>query len=564
MRILSTIKVSLRALRRNALRSVLTALGIIIGVAAVIAMVSIGNGAKAQVESAIASLGQNIISIFPGNATSGGVRGGFGSASTLTIEDALAIRGQISGVVNLSPEMRDRTQILANGLNWNSQILGEDVSYLDIRLWAVIEGAMFTEADVRSAAKVCVIGRTVADQLFQGMDPVGQTLRIRNIPFKVVGLLARKGFNYFGQDQDDAVIVPYTSHLKRIARRPFLNSIIVQAESPDQMTRIQQDITDLLLQRRNGREQDFVVRNQAELAEAATATTKTMTVLLGAIAGVSLVVGGIGIMNIMLVSVTERTPRDWHSLGGRGARPRCAPAVSHRGDHPEPHGRRVGNHARSRQFETNFPAEQLAGAGFDQRDCRRIRIQRGHRRILRLLSRAQSRPARSHRSAALRVIIGAALRPDSGKHKSRRRGDWHQPRSADFRREIPSAWPQPSWLHAMLVGTKSAKSRPNHNSTMKPTTKTLSLVLAASVAGGAIFALGNAQATAGINGEVLFAIVVSISVLLFAAYDYSRRIESLRARAPLFRPCLPSGTARRSTAYGVGRVRRSAIVERVA
>ena len=307
MRILSTIKVSLRALRRNALRSVLTALGIIIGVAAVIAMVSIGNGAKAQVESAIASLGQNIISIFPGNATSGGVRGGFGSASTLTIEDALAIRGQISGVVNLSPEMRDRTQILANGLNWNSQILGEDVSYLDIRLWAVIEGAMFTEADVRSAAKVCVIGRTVADQLFQGMDPVGQTLRIRNIPFKVVGLLARKGFNYFGQDQDDAVIVPYTSHLKRIARRPFLNSIIVQAESPDQMTRIQQDITDLLLQRRNGREQDFVVRNQAELAEAATATTKTMTVLLGAIAGVSLVVGGIGIMNIMLVSVTERT-----------------------------------------------------------------------------------------------------------------------------------------------------------------------------------------------------------------------------------------------------------------
>ena len=307
MRILSTIKVSLRALRRNALRSVLTALGIIIGVAAVIAMVSIGNGAKAQVESSIASLGQNIISIFPGNATSGGVRGGFGSASSLTVEDALAIRGQISGVVNLSPEMRDRTQILANGLNWNSQILGEDVSYLDIRLWSVVEGTMFTEADVRSAAKVCVIGRTVADQLFQGMDPVGQTLRIRNIPFKVVGLLASKGFNYFGQDQDDAVIVPYTSHLKRIARRPFLNSIIVQAESPDQMTRIQQDITDLLLQRRNGREQDFAVRNQAELAEAATATTKTMTVLLGAIAGVSLVVGGIGIMNIMLVSVTERT-----------------------------------------------------------------------------------------------------------------------------------------------------------------------------------------------------------------------------------------------------------------
>ncbi len=307
MRILSTIKVSLRALRRNALRSVLTALGIIIGVAAVIAMVSIGNGAKAQVESSIASLGQNIVSVFPGNFTNGGVRGGFGTASTLTVEDASAIRNEVTGVVNLSPEMRDRAQILANGLNWNTQISGEDVSYLDIRIWSVVEGAMFSEADVRSAAKVCVIGKTVADQLFQGMDPLGQTLRIRNIPFKVVGLLANKGFNYFGQDQDDTVIIPYTSHLKRLARRPFLNSIVVQAASPEQMARIQQDITDLLLQRRNGREQDFTVRNQLELAEAATATTKTMTVLLGAIAGVSLVVGGIGIMNIMLVSVTERT-----------------------------------------------------------------------------------------------------------------------------------------------------------------------------------------------------------------------------------------------------------------
>ena len=307
MRILSTIIVALRALRRNAMRSVLTALGIIIGVAAVIAMVSIGNGAKAQVESSIASLGQNIISIFPGNFTTGGVRGGFGTASTLTVEDALAIRHEVAGVVNLSPEMQDRAQILANGLNWNSRIQGEDISFLDIRIWSITEGTMFTEADVRSATKVCVIGTTVADQLFQGLDPVGQTLRIRNIPFKVVGLLASKGFNYFGQDQDDTVIIPYTSHLKRLARRPFLNSIVIQASAPEQMARVQQDITDLLLQRRNGREQDFTVRNQQELAEAATASSKTMTSLLAAIAGVSLIVGGIGIMNIMLVSVTERT-----------------------------------------------------------------------------------------------------------------------------------------------------------------------------------------------------------------------------------------------------------------
>jgi putative ABC transport system permease protein len=307
MRFINVIKVALRALRRNILRSVLTALGIIIGIAAVIAVVSIGNGAKSQVEAQIASLGQNIISVFPGNFTAGGVRGGFGSASTLTVEDADAIMREVAGVAAVSPEMRDRSQILANGLNWNSQIVGEDITYLDIRLWRIAEGEMFSEFDVRSATKVCVIGKTVANQLFPEADPVGQNLRIRNIPFKVVGVLSPKGFNYFGQDQDDIVIIPYTSHLRRIARRPNLNSILVQAQSPELMSRIQQDVTDLLQQRRNGREPDFTVRNQQELAEAATATTKTMTFLLTVVAIISLVVGGIGIMNIMLVSVTERT-----------------------------------------------------------------------------------------------------------------------------------------------------------------------------------------------------------------------------------------------------------------
>ncbi|MCX6948460.1 MAG: ABC transporter permease, partial [Opitutae bacterium] len=298
---------ALRALRRSAMRSILTALGIIIGVAAVIAMVSIGNGAKSQVEASIASLGQNIISVFPGSATTGGMHGGWGSASSLTVDEALTIRREISGIVAVSPEMRDRQQVLANGLNWNSSVNGEDVTYLDIRLWSIAEGEMFTEGDVNSAAKVCVIGQTVVAKLFPDGNPVGRSLRIRNLPFKIVGVLKAKGFNYFGSDQDDVVIIPYTSHIKRIARRPNLNSIIIQAESPDQMTRIQQDVTDLLQQRRNGRDPDFTVRNQQELAEAATATTKTMTVLLGAIAGVSLIVGGIGIMNIMLVSVTERT-----------------------------------------------------------------------------------------------------------------------------------------------------------------------------------------------------------------------------------------------------------------
>jgi putative ABC transport system permease protein len=307
MRFANIIKVALRALRRSAMRSILTALGIIIGVAAVIAMVSIGNGAKSQVEASIAGLGQNLINIFPGSMTTGGMRGGWGSASSLTVEDALAIQREVAGVTALTPEMRDRSQVLANGLNWNTQVLGEDISYLDIRLWSLADGEMFTEADVRSGNKVCVIGKTVANQLFADSDPIGQNIRVRNIPFKIVGVLRAKGFNYFGQDQDDVMVIPYTSFLKRLARRPNLNSILVQAASPEQMERVQQDITDLLQQRRQGRDPDFTVRNQQEIAEAATATTKTMTVLLGAIAGVSLIVGGIGIMNIMLVSVTERT-----------------------------------------------------------------------------------------------------------------------------------------------------------------------------------------------------------------------------------------------------------------
>ncbi|MBE36950.1 MAG: multidrug ABC transporter substrate-binding protein [Opitutaceae bacterium] len=307
MRISSTFVISLRALRRNIMRSALTALGIIIGVAAVIAMVSIGNGAKNQIESQIASLGQNVIIIFPGSRTSGGARSGWGSSSSLTPEDATALVNEVPGVVAASPEIRDRSQVLANGSNWNTQIQGESPEYLDIRLWELNDGTMFTERDVKGFSKVAVIGQTVANQLFINEDPVGQTLRIRNIPFKILGVLKPKGFNFFGQDQDDVVIIPYTSHLKRVARRQRLNSIIVQAISPEAIPQIQQGITDLLQQRRKGREPDFTVRNQIELAEAATATSKTMTSLLGAIAGVSLIVGGIGIMNIMLVSVTERT-----------------------------------------------------------------------------------------------------------------------------------------------------------------------------------------------------------------------------------------------------------------
>jgi putative ABC transport system permease protein len=306
-RLLATIRIALRALRRNKLRTALTMLGMIIGVAAVIAAIAIGNGAKSQVEAQIASLGQNVVSVFPGSVSSSGARGGWGSASTLIPEEARAIARETPGVVAVSCEVRDRQQVMANGMNWNTQVLGESPDYLGIRAWGLESGAMFTDPDVNSATKVAVIGKTIVEQIFSGVNPLGETLRIRNMPFKIVGILNPKGVNFFGQDQDDVVIIPYTSAMRRVSRRQYLSAILIQASEPDQMMRIQQDTTELLQQRRPGRDPDFTVRNQLELAQAATATSKTMTALLGAIAGVSLIIGGIGIMNIMLVSVTERT-----------------------------------------------------------------------------------------------------------------------------------------------------------------------------------------------------------------------------------------------------------------
>ncbi|MFT3870658.1 MAG: ABC transporter permease [Nibricoccus sp.] len=307
MRFLTTIIIAFRALRRNKLRTILAALGMIIGIGAVITMVSMGNGAKRQIETSIAGLGQNMITIFPGSLTSGGMRGGWGSASSLTVEDAEAIKREVVGAVGVSPEIRDRQQVMANGLNWNTQVLGESPDFPSIRAWKLAEGEFFTETDVRNSAKVCVIGKTVADQLFAGMDPIGQAIRARNIPLRVVGVLIAKGFNSNGADQDDLIVVPYTTSMKRISKRDRISNIIVQAPSPETMERVQRDIGDLLQQRRQGREPDYTIRNQLEIAELFTAQSKTMTSLLGGVALVSLIVGGIGIMNIMLVSVTERT-----------------------------------------------------------------------------------------------------------------------------------------------------------------------------------------------------------------------------------------------------------------
>ncbi|MFN2476730.1 MAG: ABC transporter permease [Chthoniobacterales bacterium] len=310
MRIGSTLKIAFRALRRNKLRSALTALGIIIGVAAVIAMVGIGNGAKAQVEAQIASLGQNVILVFSGSTTASGIRTGWGGAGTLKIEDAEAIRREVPGVSAVSEEVPSNMQIASGNQNWFTRVLGESSDYFDIRQWPLAAGAPFTPQDIRSANKVCVIGSTTATQIFGNDDPVGQTLRIKNVPFTVVGVLTSKGLSAQGSDQDDVVVMPFTSTMKRVAGGTALRNINVQVASPADLQPAQQQIVSLLRQRHNireGRDEDFTVRNQQEIADAATATTDVMTGLLFAIACVSLVVGGIGIMNIMLVSVTERT-----------------------------------------------------------------------------------------------------------------------------------------------------------------------------------------------------------------------------------------------------------------
>ena len=310
MRLASTFKIAFRALRRNKMRSVLTALGIIIGVGAVIAMVGIGNGAKSQVEAQIASLGENLILIFSGSTTSSGIRTGWGGAGTLKIEDAESIRREVPGVTAVSEEVMSTAQVTAGNQNWFTRILGESADYLDMRQWPLADGAFFTAQDVRSSNKICVIGKTTATQIYGNESPVGQVLRIKGVPFVVSGVLTSKGLSTQGPDQDDVVIMPYTSAMKRVLGGTTLRNINVQVADANELTAAQQQIISLLRQRHNigpGRDDDFTVRNQQEIAAAQTATTDVMTGLLGAIAGVSLVVGGIGIMNIMLVSVTERT-----------------------------------------------------------------------------------------------------------------------------------------------------------------------------------------------------------------------------------------------------------------
>ena len=311
MSLFMTLVVAVKALRRNAMRTALTALGMIIGVAAVIVMMALGSGARNAIEEQIQTAGANVITVNSGAGRGGFVRGGAGSSTTLVEEDAEAIAAEVPGVRYISPGVSTRTQIVAATGNWNTNIQGVGPEYQDIRAWPVQLGSFFSEQDVLRSNKVVVLGAITRDELFgPGVDPVGQLVRIENQPFRVIGVLTTKGQSTFGQDQDDVVLAPYTTVMKRLLGRDSLRDITISAEDDFDMGRMTASMEELLRFRHNippGGNDDFSVRTQEEIAGILTASTDTMTYLLASIAAVSLLVGGIGIMNIMLVSVTERT-----------------------------------------------------------------------------------------------------------------------------------------------------------------------------------------------------------------------------------------------------------------
>jgi len=304
------LKVATKSIMKARMRSLLTALGIIIGVAAVVVMVAIGDGAQQKVEQQIASLGSNLIIITPGTSTTGGVRGGAGSFNRFTFEDVEKIKNEATLVKGVSPIVFARGQIVGGAGNWYTMINGVSPDYLDIREWPLESGEFFTERDVTGRAKVCVIGADIVKNLFPNDDPVGQQVRIRNTPFRVIGVLKSKGQTSVGTSSDDIILAPSRTVLERLSGGRFIGSIQVSAISSKKSLEAQKELKSIMREAHKltqGEADDFTIRDQSDITEAATATSKVLTILLASVAGVSLIVGGIGIMNIMLVSVTERT-----------------------------------------------------------------------------------------------------------------------------------------------------------------------------------------------------------------------------------------------------------------
>ena len=303
-----TLTIAFRALFRNKLRTSLTALGIIIGVGSVVTMVAFGNGARAMIQKDISALGSNLLIVTSSSRRIAGA--GVGDSSNLTLEDARAIRREIKEIVAMSPEVSFSVQAVANGRNWSTQVVGHSPEYLKIRDWSLASGDMFTEREIRRSERVAMIGSKVSLKLFGPLDPVGQTIRIKNHPFTIIGLLEKKGAGIAGPDQDNQIVIPYTTAMRRLTGERYPSRIYLQIKSEDLMGAAQQQIIALLRQRHSlgdERKNDFEIMNQKAIADTLNKITGVLTLFLGAVAGLSLVVGGVGIMNIMLVSVTERT-----------------------------------------------------------------------------------------------------------------------------------------------------------------------------------------------------------------------------------------------------------------
>ena len=410
MSLLMTLVIAVRALRRNAMRTALTALGMIIGVAAVIVMMALGSGARSTIEAQIRSVGSNLVTVNAGAGRFGPVRGGQGGSSTLTVGDAQAIRDQIAGVRHLTPGLNIRVQAISATGNWSTQAQGSNSELPAIRSWPTVQGSFFGEDDVKLASKVAVLGSVARDQLFgAGTDPVGQVIRIRNQPFRVVGVLSKKGQASFGGDQDDTIIVPYTTVQKRLTGQDFLREITIQADAGVDLRQMVESVEALLRERHGippGGDDDFLVRTLDEMAGVLTQTTDTMTYLLGRDCR-RVAAGGRHRDHEHHAGLGDRAhARDRAAALGRRSRHRRAAAVSHRGHGAQPHGRRHRRRARLRVCADHDARDVVVHAG-DGR-CRPVVVWLcgGDRNLLRLLPGQEGSGAGPDRRAALRVAAG--------------------------------------------------------------------------------------------------------------------------------------------------------------